>query len=91
MPETEAVTVELFGIPRQRAGRAELHVRAGTVGDLLEAVTRACPALAGLMRPDGRLSPQYLLSLDGRRFLQEPHERLRPGDRLVLLSADAGG
>ena len=51
----------------------------------------ACPALAGLCRPDGRLAPQYLLSLDGERFLTDPNERLRPGDRLVLLSADAGG
>ncbi len=91
MPEMGTVTVELFGIPRQRAGRAELAVRAGTVGELLEAVVRACPALSGLVRADGRLSPQYLLSLDGQRFLQEPHEPLRPGDRVLLLSADAGG
>ncbi len=91
MPPTETVTVELFGIPRQRAGRAELAVRAGTVGELLAEVTRTCPALSGLVRADGRLSPQYLLSLDGQRFLQEPHELLRPGDRVLLLSADAGG
>lgn len=85
------VTVELFGIPRQRAGRAELAVEARTMRDLLEGITRACPALAGLTRADGRLSPHYLLSLDGQRFLREPDEPLRPGDRVLLLSADAGG
>lgn len=91
MPETGTVTVELFGIPRQCAGRAEVAVRAGTVGELLAEVARACPALSGMIQPNGRLAPQYLLSLDGQRFLQEPHERLQPGDRVLLLSADAGG
>ena len=91
MSEAGTVTVELFGIPRQRAGRAELDVDAGTVRDLVAGIVRACPALAGLTRADGRLSPHYLLSLDGQRFLQEPDESLRPGDRVLLLSADAGG
>jgi hypothetical protein len=40
---------------------------------------------------DGRLALQCALSLDGERFLTDPAERLRPGDRLLLLSADAGG
>jgi molybdopterin converting factor small subunit len=84
------VTVEFFGIPRQRAGRAELQVAAGTVADLLAAVVRACPGLEGLVR-EGRLSPHYLLSLDGREFVSDPGAVLRPGDRLLLLSADAGG
>ncbi len=91
MFEAGTVTVELFGIPRQRAGCAELAVAAGTVRDLLAGIARACPALSGLTRADGRLSPHYLLSLDGQRFLQEPDEPLRPGDRVLLLSADAGG
>jgi molybdopterin converting factor small subunit len=85
------VTVEFYGIPRLRAGVAELAVEAATVGDALAAVERACPRLAGLRRADGRLAPQYLLSLDGRRFLSEPGERLAAGDRLLLLGADAGG
>jgi len=84
------VTVEFFGIPRQRAGRAELQVAAGTVADLLAAVVQACPGLAGVVR-DGRLGPHYLLSLDGRQFVSDPATVLRPGERLLLLSADAGG
>ena len=54
MSATGQVTVEFFGIPRHRAGRAELAVPAGTVAELLAAVERACPALAGLVR-DGRV------------------------------------
>jgi molybdopterin converting factor small subunit len=89
--ETGAVTVEFYGIPRQRAGVAELQASARTVGDLLGVVEHACPGLAGLLRPDGRLTPHYLLSINGQHFVNDVNELLRPGDRLLLLSADAGG
>jgi len=92
MAETaDLVTVEFFGIPRQRAGRAELTVAARTIADLLEAIERACPGLAGLRRPDGRLAAHYLLSMEGRHFVSDMAWELRPGDRVLLLSADAGG
>jgi molybdopterin converting factor small subunit len=85
------VTVEFYGVPRQRAGRAELTVTAGTVAEVLAAVEAACPGLAGLRRPDGRLAPHYLLSVEGRQFVTDARQPLRPGDRVLLLSADAGG
>jgi molybdopterin converting factor small subunit len=85
------VTVELFGISRARAGRGEVVVAAATAREALVALTAACPALVGLLRPDGRLSPHFLLSLDGRRFVTELEQPLQTGDRLLLLSADAGG
>ena len=87
----EGVTVELYGVPRMRAGRAEVRAPAGTVAELLAALERECPALAGLRQADGRPARHYLLSLDGRVFLTEPGQELRPGDRVLLLSADAGG
>jgi hypothetical protein len=90
MGETGQVTVEFFGVPRRRAGRAELAVPAGTVAELLAAVERACPALAGLAQ-GGRVSPHYLLSLDGQRFLTDLGQAVHPGERVLLLSADAGG
>ncbi|HZY90435.1 MAG TPA: hypothetical protein VFE78_36775 [Gemmataceae bacterium] len=86
-----AVTVELFGVPRARAGCAELTLSAATAGEALAALAEACPGLGELRRPDGRLAPQYLLSLDGERFVTDLAEPLRPGERLLLLSADAGG
>jgi hypothetical protein len=85
------VIVEFFGIPRLRAGRSELTVAADTVAELLAAVERECPGLAGLRRSDGGLSPQYLLSLDGRRFVTHVAESLDAGERVLLLSADPGG
>ncbi|MCS6852369.1 MAG: MoaD/ThiS family protein [Gemmataceae bacterium] len=85
------IIVEFYGIPRRRAGRSELEVWAGTVGEALAAVERACPGLSGLIGPDGRLAPHYLLSADGRRFGLALSEPVRDGERLLLLSADAGG
>jgi hypothetical protein len=84
------IVVEFYGIPRHRAGRAEVAVPAGTVGDVLRAVMRACPGL-DLLDEGGALSRHYLLSLDGREFLKELSRELPPASRLLLLSADAGG
>ena len=85
------ITVEFFGIPRHRAGRAELTVAAGTVGQALAEVIRECPGLGELVLPDGRLAPHYLLSVGGRVFVKELDLPVGPGTRLLLLSADAGG
>jgi molybdopterin converting factor small subunit len=89
--DSTRVTVEFFGVPRQRAGRAELVVPAGRVAEVLAAVEGACPGLKGLLRQDGRLAPHYLLSVDGQRFVTDAREPLEAGTRLLLLSADAGG
>jgi hypothetical protein len=89
--ERERVTVELYGIPRQRAGRAELAVPVGTMAEVLTAVADACPGLNGLVEADGRLSPHYLISIDGRRFVTDLSERLSPRERMLILSADSGG
>jgi molybdopterin converting factor small subunit len=86
---TDAITVEFYGIPRQRAGRAELTVLADTLGDLLQAVQASCPDLR-LVEETG-LTPQYRISVDGRRFVTELGEKLKPGERVLILSADAGG
>ena len=83
--------VEFFGIPRHRAGCAMAHIDGETLADVLAALARSYPRLLGLQRPDGSPSPQYLVSLDGSRFLTDPQERLEPESRLLLLSADAGG
>jgi molybdopterin converting factor small subunit len=86
----QRVTVEFFGVPRARAGRAELAVEAATVAEALAAVERACPGLKGLVR-SGRLAPHYLLSVNGTEFIGDLQRPLGLKDRLLLLSADAGG
>ena len=85
------VTVEFFGIPRQRAGRPELVVPISNVAEALTAIEMHCPGLTGLKQADGRPAAQYLLSLNGRQFVTDPGQPLHAGDHLLVLSADAGG
>lgn len=89
--QAHAVAVEFFGLPRQRAGVRELHVAATTVRGALAEIVRACPRLAGIVTADGRLSPHYLLSLDGMAFVNDLDSPLDAGARLLVLAADAGG
>ncbi len=91
MAQAGTVTIEFFNIPRERAGRSELTVPSGTMGEVLAAVERACPGLRGLVEPDGRLARHYLVSLGGQCFISDLRHCLQPGERLWLLSADAGG
>ena len=91
MEPIREVTVEFFGVPRQKAGRAELVVQACTVAEAIAAIEKHCPRLKGLTGNDGQMSPQYLLSVDGENFLADVGLKLQPGSRLLLLSADAGG
>jgi hypothetical protein len=85
------VTVELLGLARHRAGRKDLYASGRTVADVLRVTVRTCPGLAGLITPDGSLSRQYLVSLDGERFIDDPAEPVPAGCRVLILGADAGG
>jgi hypothetical protein len=91
MTKSGEVIVEFFGVPRLRAGRTELAVPPGRLADILTAIEHACPGLTGLRQADGRLSPHYLLSHDGRTFVTDLQHEIPPGSRVLLLSADAGG
>ena len=89
--ERVPVIIELFGVPRMRAGRSQCAVRAADVADAIAELERACPDLSGNVIVDGRLLPSYRLSLNGRVFISDPTRRLAAGDSLVLVAADAGG
>lgn len=85
------VRFEFFGVPRLRAGRAELSVEGETVGEALGALARALPKLGGMLLPGPALHPAYRLSLNGERFVSDPETPLAEGDCLLLLAADVGG
>lgn len=91
MTDPVDITVEFYGVPRLRAGRAALDIRARTVREALVAVERNCPGLAGTLSADGLLSRHFLVSLNGQTFVGDVSQSLQMGDRLLLLSADAGG
>lgn len=83
------VTVELFGLPRHRAGVAEVEIEAGSVADALQQLEAKLPALGKLC--DETLRSGYLLNLNGRTFITDPQFKLQPGDTLLLFSPDMGG
>jgi molybdopterin converting factor small subunit len=82
--------VEFLGIPRERAGISELEIEANTLGQLLESLVMRCPALAELITVD-RLHPSIAANLNGDEFVSDPATPLADDDRLLILSADAGG
>ena len=82
--------VELLGLPRERAGVAELELDADTLGQLLMALAVRFPSLDELITAD-RLKPSFTANLNGDRFISDPGTRLGKGDSVLILSADAGG
>lgn len=87
---TRTMRVELFGVPRQRAGISELEVEAETLGQVLEAVALRVPSLRELIQQD-RLHPSLTASLNGDLFVSDPQTPLAKNDCVLILSADAGG
>jgi molybdopterin converting factor small subunit len=82
--------VEFLGLPRERAGVAEVDVDADTLGQLLDALASRFPALADLVR-GGRLHPACTANVNGDRFVTDPRTALQDDDCVLILSADAGG
>lgn len=85
------VIFELYGVARLRAGRDEVPVQGGTLGDVLAALETVCPELSGTLLQQGRLTEHARLSVNGREFVSDPARPLKAGDRLILISAAAGG
>jgi molybdopterin converting factor small subunit len=87
-----SVRVEFFGIPRERAGVDAIELRdPRTLGQALGMLRGQLPELAASCLDDGRLKAGYLANLNGERFTTDPAATLRPGDAVLILSADAGG
>ena len=85
------ITIELYGVPRLRAGTGKVSLDAATIAEALKGLANAIPTLAGTVISGGRVLPEYLLSLNGDRFVSDPATVLAEGDILLLLSADVGG
>lgn len=86
-----AVTVELFGIPRARAGVDRTSAVGQSLGDVLADLAARFPALAATCIDGRRLRPGFTANLDGKRFTTAPETPLNDGDTVLLLSLDPGG
>jgi molybdopterin converting factor small subunit len=82
--------IEFLGIPRERAGLSEIEVDADSLGQALARVATRLPRFGDLIDGD-RLHPSIAANLNGDQFICDPATPLAAGDRLLILSADAGG
>ena len=85
------VAVELFGIPRSRAGLAQTSAVGSNLGDVLADLARKFPPLAETCISGRTLRPGFIVNLSAERFVTAPETPLHEGDTVLLLSLDAGG
>ena len=88
--------VELFGVARLRARTGRVWVelpREATLAHVWSALARKLPALVGpvLTETADGLTAGHVCNLNGRDFVREGSRRVVPGDRVLLMSSDAGG
>lgn len=89
-------TVELFGVAQLLAGadKIPLALPAGaTLAHVFSALAEQVPPLAGrVVVADGAaLAEGYACNLNGLDFVRSGSTRIRSGDTIVIVSADAGG
>jgi molybdopterin converting factor small subunit len=85
------VEVELFGIPRARAGIAKTTAQGSSLGEVLQDLAGRFPDLAETCIDDHRLRAGYTANLKGERFITDPATQFNEGDTVLLLNLDAGG
>jgi molybdopterin converting factor small subunit len=82
--------VEFLAVPRRLAGVSQVEVQAETLGQLLATLAAQFPSLGNFITVD-RLHPAFIASLNGDQFVNDPRTALGENDRVLILSADAGG
>lgn len=85
------VTIELYGVPRLRAGVGRVDVEASSVAEALGRLAEVAPSLAGMIEEGPSLHPAYRLCINGDRFVDDPRTPLNKGDNLLVFSSDVGG
>lgn len=91
-----SVTVELFGVAQLLAKTKDVPLTLAPGATLAQACQRLAelhPVLLGrVINPDRRsLASGYACNINGLEFVKDPNVALHLGDKIFLLSADAGG
>ena len=82
--------LELTGTARAAAGIAELEVPVGTLGDVLGALSPRLPA-GVVLTAGGRVAEPFIASIEGRDLVRDLRIPIGPGERVLILDAQAGG
>lgn len=89
-------TVELFGTAQllARAKTVSLSLPPeATLSRVLSSLAEKLPMLVGrVIAPEGtRLASGFACNINGLSFVRDPSAKIASGDRILILSADAGG
>jgi molybdopterin converting factor small subunit len=89
-------TVELFGVARLLAKTPAVALslpQEATLSNVFLALAERLPVLVGrVISPDrGSLFSGYACNINGLDFVRNPAAKVKPGDKIFILSADAGG
>lgn len=89
-------TVELFGVARLRAKTKVVSLELppeASLAQVFRALAERLPMLVGsVIAPDkAALVNGQACNVNGRDFLRDSHAKIHSGDRIFILSADAGG
>lgn len=89
-----SVTVELFGAARLLAKTQFVPLdlaQGATLAQVFAALTDKLPALVGRVIGAEGLVAGYTCNINGLDFVRAPDALVKSGDKILLLSADAGG
>ena len=94
--EPVSCTVELFGMAQMLAKTKMVDLalpQEATLSDVFSALAERLPILVGRVITSGK--KQFVsgcaCNVNGLDFVRNPTARVKAGDRILILSADAGG
>lgn len=88
------VSVELFGVARLVAKTKDISLSLPpdpTLADVFAALAERLPSLQGKIIQAGALANGYTCNINGMNFVRDPCAKVEQGDKILILSADAGG
>jgi molybdopterin-guanine dinucleotide biosynthesis protein A/molybdopterin converting factor small subunit len=89
-----SVSVELFGVARMLAKTKAVTLslpRGATLANVFSALAEELPVLVGRVINSDGLIAGYTCNINGLNFVRIPSARIDSGDKIFILSADAGG
>jgi len=88
------VSVELFGVARMVAKTQTVSLalpQGATLAQVFSALAEKFPLLVGRIINDHGLISGYTSNINGLDFIRDPGAKVKSGDKILILSADAGG
>ena len=88
------VSVELFGVARMLAKTQTLALmlpQGATLAHAFSALAEKLPMLVGRVINSEGLIAGYSCNINGLDFVRTPNTKVHSGDKILILSADAGG